>query len=340
MSKVLVTGASGFIGGHLLDALLARGHEVTALTRSTSRSQRLNELSVRQVHCDFHEPDDLTKFCEKIDYVYHVAGIIAARSKEDRQKVNVEASRALADACAAQPTPPTLLLVSSIAAAGPANDGRPLTESDPARPVSDYGRSKREAELAVASVADRVPVTIVRPPIVFGQRDEDWLAMFKFIRRWRTTFIPGWRHLRQYSFVHVADLVAALIAAAEQGRRVDGEDARTDNFRRGCYFAADDECLTFGQFGRLVSDAVGRRRMLKLGVPDSWMKVVGAVGNARTRLTGQPSNLSADKVREINAGSWICSSQLARDELGFQTEASLAERLRQTAQWLLDEGRL
>ncbi len=335
MVKALVTGASGFVGSHLVEALVARGDEVTCLVRATSRTGHLEDLGVRLALGEVADAESLAAAVAGQDVVFHVAGLTRALRVADLHRVNVQGARHAAEACARRPSPPVLVLVSSLAAAGPAPAERPRTEEDPARPVSHYGRSKRGGELAVAELADRVPITVVRPPMVFGPRDRDCLEWFKAIRRFRVHLVPGWRR-RRYSIIHGGDLARLLLLAADRGGRVE-RGANEASFAAGCYLADCGERPALGELGRMIARAVDRRVLVwHLAMPWVWTaaSVVEAVSRARGRM--QPLNL--DKIREVTAGDWVCSGRKAAEELGFQVATPLEERVRQTAAWYRQEG--
>jgi len=336
MVKVLVTGATGFIGSHLAAALCQRGDEVTCLVRRTSRLDRLSPLGVRLVYGDVTEPDSLPEAVAGNQIVYHVAGCTKAFRKGRLFEVNEQGTANVARACAERTEPPVLVAVSSLAAAGPAPDGQPRTEADPAAPVSNYGRSKLAGERAAAQFADRLPITIVRPPIVFGEADRDSFAMFQAIARFRIHLVPTFRRHR-YSLIHAADLAELLILAAQRGTRLSSDPAGGPS-PRGHYFAACEAHPTYAELGRMIAAALGHRRVLVLPAGPLAVRTVATLSEAWSRVIRRPNILNFDKVREIRAGSWVCSAQAATDELGFSPATPLAERLRQTAQWYRQEG--
>jgi len=331
MTKVLVTGASGFIGMHLVAALHRRGDEVICLVRKNSRVDRLPASGVRLVYGDVTDRESLPSAVAGQDIVYHIAGCVSALTFRQFYRVNQQGVANMARTCAERPTPPVLVTVSSLAAAGPALDGRPKTEADRSTPVSHYGHSKRAGERAAARFADRVPITVVRPPIVLGEADAVGLPLFRSIARLGVHLVPG-RKKPRFSVIHAADLVELLILAAERGRRLPprGQAARPG---QGCYFAACEENPTYADLGRMVAQAVGRRRVLVLSTSTPVVRAVAAVGELIGRIRRRPPYMNLDKVREITAGHWLCSIRAAEEELGFRVGAPLAERLRQTAEW-------
>jgi len=338
MARVLVTGASGFVGFHLVQALRARGYEVTCLVRKTSRVEQLEPLGVRLAYGDVTEPEGLSQTVAGAEVVFHAAGCTAALDRREYFFVNAEGTRHVAQACAAQPRPPVLVVVSSLAAAGPSPPGRPRTEEDPPQPVSAYGKSKLDAERAARRFADRVPTTIVRPPFVMGQRDAKGVEVYRAVRRLGVHANPGLA-VHRFSLIHAEDLAQALILAAERGRRLrPGNLPADDSDTTGIYFAACEENPSYIELGRMIAAEVGRPRAWMLRVPRPIVWLVGSWNEVVGRLRGKPLALNLDKVREALAGSWVCSTDRAYRELGFRVTTPLAERIRQTAQWYLQQG--
>jgi dihydroflavonol-4-reductase len=337
MAKVLVTGASGFIGSHLVSALLARGDEVTCLVRATSLVQRLDALGARFSQGDVTQPESLSAAVRDKDVVYHLAGMTSALARRDYFRVNFEGTRNIAQACAAQPEPPVLLIVSSLAAAGLAVEGRPRIESDPPAPVSIYGRSKRDGEQAAEALADRVPTTIVRPPIVIGEGDRNALKMFNSIYKCGTHFLPGLVE-RWYSLIHADDLAELIILAAQRGRRLAPPGSAGSVSGQGYYFAACEEDVAYGHLGQLIGESLGRERVRLVRIAEPLVWVLGGVMEVVAQIQRRPRPMNIDKAREIVAGSWLCSARKAAEDLGFVVKAPLIERLRQTAQWYISEG--
>jgi nucleoside-diphosphate-sugar epimerase len=337
MTKALVTGASGFIGLHLVEALVARGDKVTCLVRQASQTHSLKRLGLDLVYGDVTDPHTLLAAVAGQDIVYHLAGLTLALNSRSFYRVNQFGFHNIAQVCARQANPPVLILVSSLAAAGPSLDGRPKSESDPARPVSHYGRSKRYGELQAELFADRVPITIVRPPIVLGQGDRLGLPMFQAIDKTGLHIVPGLgRH--RYSLIHADDLAELMLLAAERGQRLPAPASSQAQSGQGYYFAACEEDLAYDDLGRLIGKALGRGKVFPMHIATPLVWMVSGLVETISQIIRQPRYLHIDKAREITAGSWTCSPRRARDELGFQVKAPLSERLRQTALWYRKEG--
>jgi dihydroflavonol-4-reductase len=333
MARVLVTGATGFIGSNLTKRLVALGNDVTCLVRSPSKAAGLESLGVRTALGDLRDEAAVRRAVGQAEIVYHLAGLITAFRPAELMEVNATAFRYLAAACAACPNPPALISVSSLSAAGPSPANRPRTESDPPAPVSHYGRAKRAAELIAQEYAADVPITIVRPPMVFGEGDLLMRSLFRTIWRLGIHIALGVKQSR-YSLIHVADLVDALMLCAERGARLAPANGSPTKSVRGYYFVAGDEQPTFAELGQLIGSSLGQDRVSVWGSSRGVMLwPAAAVAELAARLRGRPYIFNFDKAREAKAGSWTCSSQTIRADLGFAPRAPLAERLRQTADW-------
>lgn len=335
MPRVLVTGGTGFIGSHLIEALAGRGEAVRCLVRVPEKTLDLDALGVEIVRGDLHDAAALAAATSAVDVVFHLAGLTRALSPAEMYRVNGEGSANLLEACARQPTPPRVVLVSSVAAAGPVPCGQIRSEADPPAPVSVYGKSKLAGEHAAARFADRVPITIVRPGIVFGPRDHALQTAFRAIRLVWSHASPGIRS-PALSWIYVSDLIDFLLLAAERGSTLpaDGNVAAG----RGIYFAVAPELTTWTELGRIAKPLLGRpwASTLPLPKPLAWFAAI--VSEGLGRLRGEAAELNRDKIREACVTSWACSGAAAARDLQFTPPKSFADRVRETIDWYFENG--
>ena len=316
--------------------LVERGHRVRCLVRRTSQRESLRLLPVELVEASLLDHDSLAPAVQDVDWVFHLAAMISAFRRSTMMEVNSLGPANIARVCAAQPRPPVLVLVSSVAAAGPSQRGHIKTESEPANPISNYGRSKRAGELAAAQFADRVPTTVVRPGIVFGAGGIDLLPMFRSIRRLHLHAVAGLSS-PPLSVIYVTELVELLERAATDGRRIASTDG-PGPADRGYYFACRPEYPDYFEFGRLLHQAIGNRYTSFVHFPEAVAWLSGGVGECIGRACGKPYGLNIDKIREALAESWACSCEASQRDLGYAPRQPLLEQLRQTADWYRDHG--
>jgi nucleoside-diphosphate-sugar epimerase len=333
--SVLVTGASGFIGRHLVRRLIERGARVSCLVRAGSPSDGLSSAGSRLIVGDATDRASMDHALAESQpgVVYHLAGLVKAVRASDFARVNAGGVAAVAAACAGRGERPVLLVVSSLAAAGTCAMDHPREESDNPAPVSAYGCSKLVGELAAARLAGELPITLVRPPIVFGPGDRGVLEMFRPIARWGVHFTPG-RHPQRLSLVHVADLVEGLLLAAGKGERLDPHGPPG----QGLYSFADAESPTYAELGQAIATALGKDHVAIVRLPKPLLRLIGRCGDALGHMSQRPGWLNSDKVADALAGSWMCSSAKARAQLEWAPAATLAERLRETALWYRQAG--
>lgn len=333
LDRVIVTGGSGFIGRNTIQALIASGYDVTAWSRSEKTTQFWQQQGVRAQTGDLAEIGSAEYAQNRTSTIIHLAGIVAPNSRDETFAVNVDKTRQIVERLSRWQTPPRFIFVSSLAASGPCVDGVPRKESDPCNPRSIYGQSKAAAEAMLTEYADRVPISIVRPPGVFGPWDRNLLTLFQSVS-WKLNLVGISKQFR-YSFVHVDDLAAGLIAVMKSGRTLVSRTlvSGADKDATGIYFVSDPQSVTFVELANMIADSLAVRAPLHLTVPSPICHVVANVSQWYGQLRKQPTYLNRDKMREAVAGSWVCDPSRAADELGFSVAKSLSNRIIDTAHW-------
>jgi len=317
---VLITGASGFIGSRLRDALLASGSDVVAIRRPGSPPSKAG----RSVQADYANVAELERVVatEKPDYVLHVAGVTKGTSYEDFRLGNVMPTRNLLGALHRQhPDTKRFVLVSSLASYGPSATSAPHREADPRRPIEYYGRSKLEAEEVVEEESGGIPWTILRPSGVYGPGDVDYFNLFKSaMRGWNVFF--GNRN-RCMSIIYVDDCVRGTLMAAQHENSVG----------KG-YFLTNDEQVTWEQFQSEVLQVVDRR-VRTLDLPEQLGLIAALGGELASRIDRKPRLLNLQKAKMGAQQAWSCVGDAARTDFGFSADVDLVEGIRRTHDWYL-----
>lgn len=312
--KALVTGATGFIGSHLTAALIRQGFDVVCLVRNTSSLKYLEGLNIKTVNGDCTDMESLSVAVKDVDYIFHLAGLTKAYSEKDYYNVNVKGTENIIKATIENnPGIKRFFYLSSLAAVGPSYDGKPLNEDCEQRPVSLYGRTKLEGEKIVYGNRGNLPVTIVRPPAVYGPRDRDLLVFFKMVK---SGVIPYWGKC-YYSFLYVDDLINGIILAALS------EESAGEIF-----FMTDGNIYSSDDIIEAISDAL-QKRPVRLSVPKFVMPALGFIAEKAKGL----SIISTDRLRDMKYSHWICDTSKAMNRLKFKPEVKIKEGARWTADW-------
>lgn len=316
-----MTGATGFIGSHMTDLLVKEGWEVVCPVRDISRLRNLSGIQARVIPLS-----DVGSEIVKnpgFDYVIHLAGATRAWDYRGYREANVESTRRLLELFskpAANSHLKRFVLVGSQAACGPSSDdGTPITESDPLCPVSLYGRSKREAEEVALSFTDRVPVTIIRPPTVFGPRDTDVLGVFKCTRYRLAPCLAG--PDRMISLIYVEDLIEGVLVAALASKSLGG-----------VYFLANQDPVIWREFVLQVA-AIAGSRAVTLRVPLIAMRLAARVGDLLGKVSKIPPLFRSEKLEEMKQIAWVCSPEKAYRDLKWRAGTPLPVAIKKTLEW-------
>jgi nucleoside-diphosphate-sugar epimerase len=322
--KALITGASGFIGGHLAEALIRKGWDVYALTRKETDPRWLESREVKLVHADYQDKPSLNEAVKGMDYVFHLGAVIAAPKWEDYHRANVQATENLLAAC--QESCPGLkkfVFVSSISAAGVTAPGQAKTEADPCTPISYYGRSKLEAEERAAQYMERVPIVIVRPPNVLGPRQNEIKTMLETLEK-RIFPLLG-NGDKQTSIIFVEDLVRALIMAAEK-KEAEGQT----------YFVTDNRHYSWREILDFIAVEMGIRSFM-IKIPYPLLYIIAVISSFIARLAGVGAMISRENIVNLRKQYWLYDSQKIEKELGFAPAIKFEDGMREIIAWYRSE---
>jgi nucleoside-diphosphate-sugar epimerase len=320
VADILITGATGFVGSHFVEALARHGVKARALVRSTSDVAGLARYGVDRVTGDLDDAAALRRAVAGVGTVVHMAGATRALRRSIFHDVNASGTLRLVEAIEADGGARRLVYLSSLAAAGP-SDGSPVCQTDTPRPLTAYGRSKLEGEDHVLG-RDAVDGVVLRPPAVYGPRDRELLPFFRLARRGLLPVIGPLN--RRIQMIHVGDLAEALVRAAQ---------ARAT----GIFHIAEPTAYTWAEMLDHVAAAVGRRGS-RVRVPAALLKVAAGGSQAAARLTRRPAVFDSEKALELLAAGWLCETDTARRKLGFEAVIPLPQGLRDTARWYRAHG--
>jgi dihydroflavonol-4-reductase len=323
--RVLVTGANGFVGSHLAEALLARGYQVRCMVRRTSDLTFIQHLPVEWAYADICDAESLDSACQDVDIVCHCAALTRALDQETFLRVNAQGTRALAQAAmAANPNLHRFLYLSSLSAAGPSGGTEDFRdESRPPQPLNWYSRSKLAGEQALLSLEGGLPLTIIRPSAVFGPRDRDFFAYFDLVK-WHLQLQLG-RADRWYNLIYVRDLAELILLALENGIAV------------GQTYFGCGPAHTYRELSEAIARAMDRR-VLRITLPESILTPIALGAKIQERLTGRPALLNEQRVRDMRQRYWLCSGEKARREIGFEARYTLEAAIQETADWYRENG--
>lgn len=323
--KILVTGASGFIGSYIVEEALKQGLETWAAIRLTSSRQYLNDERIHFINLNLSSQEDLEKELEghDFDYIVHAAGATKCLHAQDFYRVNTEGTKHLVDAVLHLGMPiKRFVFISSLSVFGAVKEQQPyqeITEEDTPKPNTAYGKSKLAAEEYLDSIGNDFPYIILRPTGVYGPREKDYFLMAKSIKG-HVDFAVGFKR-QDITFVYVQDVVQAVFLALDRGR-----DGRK-------YFLSDGEVYNSSEFSNLLCKELGSPWLLRIKAPICVLKIVTFFGEYLGRLTGRMSALNQDKYNILKQRNWRCDIEPTCDELGYHPHYKLADGVRLAVEW-------
>lgn len=316
--KALITGATGFIGSHLVEELFKRGYKVTCLVRKTSDTKWLEGLDTEIIEGDCAVKNSLNHCVKGQDYIFHLAGLTKTRCKDDFYSANTKGTENIIEAVRqSNPEIKRFVYLSSLSAFGPRNsDGIPDENIEP-HPVSDYGMSKLMSEAAILKYSDIIPVTILRPSAVYGPRDKEFFLFFKCIKK---GLLPYWGN-GYTSLIYVDDLINALFLTIENEKAVGN-----------VYFISDDVIYTNNDIIEEIASALNVR-VFKIKIPKPILPTISFFSEGISKITGKSTMINRDKIKEIMHTDWVCDVTKAKNDISFQPKVGIKKGIQWTADW-------
>ncbi|MBN1621644.1 MAG: NAD-dependent epimerase/dehydratase family protein [Endomicrobiales bacterium] len=301
--KILVTGANGFVGSHIVESLLEKGHKVACLVRKTSNLNWLKDKQIEYKYGDIIEPETLTDPVKEADAVIHAAGVVRALKRETYFKVNQEGTKNLVESILKNnPKLKKLIYISSQAAVGPSTTNRPKSLDEPDNPVSFYGKSKLQGEKELKILYNKVPYTILCPSSVYGPRDRDILIFFSLVQHGFRP-LPLKKRLIQMIFVKdLAKITAEVL------------DSRLTDYKK--YFIAENNHYTWEEIGKTISKALNKKT-IPIPLPDILFYTVSFFAEIVSKISNKPAVLNREKIDEMIQNYWIADTEPIRRDLNI-----------------------
>jgi nucleoside-diphosphate-sugar epimerase len=331
--KILITGASGFIGSAVVEKALALGYETWAGVRASSNKDYLQDKRIRFIDLPYSDKDKLMAKLQsfaaengRFDYIVHTAGITKALNKSDFERVNYVYTKNFVDALVeTQNVPESFVFISSLSAYGAGDEKgyTPISVHHTPCPNTAYGRSKLLAENHIKSIPD-FPYVILRPTGVYGPRDKDYLILMRSIKKGIAVGAGFKKQL--LTFIFVEDLVKVIFDCIEKG------------IRRKEYIVADGDRYTDDEFNKLVQEALGKKHVLRIKIPLWIVKPAAYINEKIAAWVGKPTTFNTDKYPIMKQRNWVCDITPLQHDLGFRPDYRLKEGIEKTVRWYKENG--
>jgi nucleoside-diphosphate-sugar epimerase len=325
--RVLLSGGSGFLGSHIAEQLTKSGHTVRALVRRSSNKKFLEGLSnIEFANGTIEDRASIEAALDDVDAVIHSAGLVKARSQAEFEATNVQGTRNMLEATLAKaPNIKRFVHVSSLAAVGASEDGTPVTTATVPHPVTAYGRSKLAAEQAVLAMKGQLPVTVIRPPAIYGPRDQEIFAFFQSVQRGILPTVG--KGGSTMSLIHGADCAAACIRAID-----------ADVPSGSVYFVEDGKVHPLTALLEEIERGMGKKALLRIALPMPVITAAALASELYGKFAKKAVMLNREKINEIRQPHWVCDASDTRRDLGWEPKVPLADGVRETARWYKENG--
>lgn len=327
--KILVTGASGFIGSFIIEKGLELGHEMWAGIRATSSRKYLQDNRINFIELNLgnskvleQQLRDFSKEHGRWDCIIHAAGATKCIDKKEFMRVNFDGTKNLIDTvlqvdiCSGQ-----FIYLSSLSVYGPIREEYPYTpikDSDEACPNTAYGYSKLMAEAYIRS-KEELPYVIFRPTGVYGPRERDYFKMAQSISR-HIDFSVGYKP-QTITFIYVKDLVKAIYLAVE--KKIAGR----------CYFVSEPQGYDSRSFSKYIQHYLGIKHVIHIKAPLWVLKAVSVCSELLAGIAGKASTLNSDKYNIMKQRNWLCDTTKTETELDFSIDYNLKRGTEEMIEW-------
>ncbi len=323
-ATVLVTGGNGFIGSHLVDSLLSLDCRVHCLVRKSSNLRWVPFSKIQLHYVDLADPGFKIPGISNVDFVFHCAGLTKAKSRREYFDINSIVCSSLYEQCLNyKDSIKGIVHLSSLAAAGPGKDGQWVDETTTLNPVTFYGKSKKAGEEVALKYSESLPIKVIRPPVVYGPREENLFTFFKLVKK-------GWglqigSSSKKLSLVYVADLVQAMLAVCDpcspQGK---------------IYFVTDGETYSWQEIAKAAADKMNvSAKTLK--VSESILTPIAIFFEALSMFSSKPALFDRQRMIDIRQSCWTASSGKFFRDFNFVPQFNLTKGLAHTLDWYMEK---
>jgi len=333
MKKIIITGASGFIGSFLVEKALSLGYQTWAGVRQSSSREYLKDSNILFLDLNFGNKEKLTeqlrdfkKLFGGIDYIIHNAGVTKCLNPDDFDRINYQYTANFVDALKdADCIPEKFILMSSLSSFGIGDEINytPIRLTDTPNPNTAYGKSKLKAEQYIQNTSD-FPYIILRPTGVYGPREKDYYLMLKTVKSGLDVG-AGYRP-QHLTFIYAKDLVDVAFLALESP------------LKNKSYFVADGDVYTDKEYTSLVKKVLGKKLVLRIKVPLFILKIVSSIAEDISKITKKPSTLNRDKYKIMKQRNWECDIEPLKSDLNFKARYNLKEGLEESVRWYKENG--
>lgn len=322
---IFLTGGSGFLGSHIAELLSEEGFEVRALVRQSSKKDFLRKTGASLVEGDVEDESSIKRWLRGVDAIVHAAGVIKAQGEEEYIKVNKNGTANLLRACKSiNPSIQRFIYISSIAAQGPCPSPHPRKKNIPPSPVTIYGRSKLLGEEEVLKFKNLFNVTIIRPPVIFGQRDSEFFKIFKLIKMLR--IMPFINKKNLLSIIHAKDVARAVLLSLKKEHPA------------GSIFPIDDGGVYSWDDLRIHIEKAMGIKSYSIKVSPIFFNAFAYFYEFYGKIVSEPVILNREKVKEMSQLYWICGYEEIKNTLGWEPKFPFPESVGDTFKWYVENG--